>query len=344
MRPVQTCSCLRGMQRLSWQSDGQICIIRTRQPLDGGKMVWSVRVRQPFEAHERSTKRAVILAALLFCPSCTVTEPVVAVGPNGDIFHGMTTAALNGGKFGVSDGKITCSGTYDDYDLSPTLVIPTKCSDGRTGVITATRDVDAHSGIGTIAVSDGTTWSFGFGADAARVEQNAGSYAVAATDNRTSASVPAQNSPIDSPEAGSTPVEGGLPPPSGQSVSMKKEGGTYAVPVKINDSFTLDFVVDSGSADVSVPADVVLTLMRMNTIRPNDFLGNRTYQLADGSTLPSPTFRIRSLKVGGRVVENVIGNVANVESSPLLGQSFLERFKSWKIDNKRHALVLEGGE
>jgi predicted aspartyl protease len=310
----------------------------------GGKMTWSVGARLPSKPHERSLRRIVVFAALIFCPSCTVTEPVVAVGPNGDIFHGTTTAALNGGTFGVSDGKITCSGTYDDYDLSPTLTIPTKCSDGRTGIITATREAGAHSGMGTIAVSDGTTWSFGFGADAARVEQNANSHPVAASDNGTSASVAAQNLPSDGPEGGNTVVERASPPTLGQSVSMKKEGGTYAVPVKINDSFTLDFVVDSGSADVSVPADVVLTLMRMNTIGQSDFLGNKTYQLADGSTLPSPTFRIRSLKVGGKVIENVIGNVANVESSPLLGQSFLERFKSWKIDNKHHALVLEGGE
>ena len=38
---------------------------------------------------------------------------------------------------------------------------------------------------------------------------------------------------------------------------MQIEGGTYVVPVLINDAITLDFVVDSGAADVSIPADVV---------------------------------------------------------------------------------------
>jgi predicted aspartyl protease len=55
----------------------------------------------------------------------------------------------------------------------------------------------------------------------------------------------------------------------------------------------------------------------------------------------SKTFRIRSLKVGDRVLENVLGSVSSMNGSLLLGQSFLGRFKSWSIDNSRHALVLE---
>ena len=43
------------------------------------------------------------------------------------------------------------------------------------------------------------------------------------------------------------------------SVPMQPGGGIYVVPVLINDAITLDFVVDSGAADVSIPADVVST-------------------------------------------------------------------------------------
>ena len=82
------------------------------------------------------------------------------------------------------------------------------------------------------------------------------------------------------------------------------------------------------------------TLMRMGTIRDTDFIGEKTYTLADGSKVKSKTFRIRSLKVGDRVLENVTGSVADKKGSLLLGQSFLGRFKSWSIDNSRHALLL----
>jgi predicted aspartyl protease len=103
---------------------------------------------------------------------------------------------------------------------------------------------------------------------------------------------------------------------------------------------TLDFIVDSGAADVSIPADVVLTLIRTGTLAESDFLDSRTYRLADGSTVPSQRFLIRSLRVGDKVLENVTGSVAPVAGGLLLGQSFVTRFKSWSIDNQRQALVL----
>jgi clan AA aspartic protease (TIGR02281 family) len=122
---------------------------------------------------------------------------------------------------------------------------------------------------------------------------------------------------------------------------LQKRGGTFVVPVTINNTLQLSFIIDSGASDVSIPADVVLTLMRAGTIGNTDFLGKRTYQLADGSVVPSPTFRIRSLKVGDQVLENVTGNVAPPSGALLLGQSFLSRFRSWSIDNRRMVLVLE---
>jgi predicted aspartyl protease len=124
-------------------------------------------------------------------------------------------------------------------------------------------------------------------------------------------------------------------------VLRRHGGGTPSVPVKINDSFTLDFLVDSAAASVSMPADVVAALVRLGTLAPGDFLGARDYRLADGSTLPSQTFRIRSLKVGSIVLQDVTGSMAPVNGSLLLGQSFLSRFRSWSIDNGRQVLVLD---
>ena len=123
-------------------------------------------------------------------------------------------------------------------------------------------------------------------------------------------------------------------------VPVRQQGGTFLVPVSINGQITLNFIIDSGASDVSVPADVFLTLLRTGTIGDDDFLDKQTYQLADGSTLPSQRFVIRSLKVGDRVLQNVTGSVAPVQGSLLLGQSFLSRFRSWAFDNERQVLVL----
>jgi predicted aspartyl protease len=63
--------------------------------------------------------------------------------------------------------------------------------------------------------------------------------------------------------------------------------------------------------------------------------------LADGSTTQSATFKIRSLRIGELIIEDVKASVTPSHASLLLGQSFLERFKSWSIDNTTHELLLE---
>jgi predicted aspartyl protease len=128
---------------------------------------------------------------------------------------------------------------------------------------------------------------------------------------------------------------------SSLQIPLHKRGGVLVVPVSINDAITLDFVLDSGATDVSVPADVVLTLMRTGTITRDDFLGSKEYTLADGTVVPSQTFRIKSLKVGDRVLKNVSGSISSANGTLLLGQSFLSRFKAWSIDNSRQVLVLD---
>jgi clan AA aspartic protease (TIGR02281 family) len=131
------------------------------------------------------------------------------------------------------------------------------------------------------------------------------------------------------------------PSPQKPDVPLKNDGGVFAVPVEINGAITLDFAVDSGSADVSIPLDVFSTLKRTGTIMEPDILGHGTYVLADGSKSRSVRFKIRSLKVGDRVLENVPASVAASGGMLLLGQSFLGRFKTWSIDNAKHKLVLE---
>jgi clan AA aspartic protease (TIGR02281 family) len=134
--------------------------------------------------------------------------------------------------------------------------------------------------------------------------------------------------------------ENSVPDTAAYGVSVKSHGGTFLVPVTINGEITLNFTIDSGASDVSIPVDVVSTLMRTGSLESSDFLGEEKYRLADGSVVPSPTFNIRSLKVGNRVLKNVKGSVASTKGSLLLGQSFLSRFTSWSIDNKRQMLIL----
>jgi predicted aspartyl protease len=129
-------------------------------------------------------------------------------------------------------------------------------------------------------------------------------------------------------------------PATAPPVPLQRVGNNFMVPALINNVITLNFVVDSGAADVVIPADVVVTLARTGTLESSDYIGQQTFVLADGSRIPSVIFRIHSLRVGGWLVKDVVGSVAPVKSVPLLGQSFFKRFGSWSIDNAQQALVL----
>lgn len=123
-------------------------------------------------------------------------------------------------------------------------------------------------------------------------------------------------------------------------VSLQREAGTYLVPVRVNNEITLKFVLDTGASDVSIPADVVSTLIRTGTISDRDFIGVTTYVLADGSKLPSARFMVRELRVGEHSVRNVTASVAPVQGHLLLGQSFLSKLPPWTINYQRHSLII----
>jgi len=103
---------------------------------------------------------------------------------------------------------------------------------------------------------------------------------------------------------------------------------------------TLNFILDTGASEVNIPADVALTLYRAGTIQDADFLPGQTYKLADGSTVKSSRFILKSLKIGKSRVTNVPASIGNISSSLLLGQSFLEKLGAWGIDSQKQVLTI----
>jgi len=135
---------------------------------------------------------------------------------------------------------------------------------------------------------------------------------------------------------GNSPLETRIP-------LVKMSGGLIA-PVVINNTLKLNFIVDSGASDVSIPADVFSSLVRANTVTQADITGVRNYKNADGEVFQSKTFVIRSLKIGNIEAPRVQAKVSPSNAPPLLGQSFLKRFKSWSIDNSTQELILQRRE
>ena len=127
---------------------------------------------------------------------------------------------------------------------------------------------------------------------------------------------------------------------AGEAISVEPHDGAFVVPVVLNNIVTGKFIVDSGSADVSIPEDVATTLMKSGTLTGSDLLGSKTYMLADGSLVPSKIYRVASVRIGGTVMENVTVRISPANSSMLLGQSFLSRLQSWSMDNARKVMII----
>lgn len=125
------------------------------------------------------------------------------------------------------------------------------------------------------------------------------------------------------------------------SVPLKRDGATYQIPVLINGKITLDFTLDTGAADVSIPPDVFDTLVRAGTVAQTDFVGTATYSLSDGSERQARRYRFRSVKVGNLELHNVLVSVGTKGSPLLLGQSFLQRLDSWSINNRQHLFIID---
>jgi len=92
-----------------------------------------------------------------------VTHPVAVVGPSNTIYRGTATVTLfEGGWFQVSNGPNTCQGRYSPGKVGLTVTFPVRCSNGLSGIGTATYQSGLQGGV-QIVMMDGTQWQFIFG-------------------------------------------------------------------------------------------------------------------------------------------------------------------------------------
>jgi len=126
-----------------------------------------------------------------------------------------------------------------------------------------------------------------------------------------------------------------------RTAQFHRMGGVFVLPATINGSTKSYFIVDSGAANVQIPEEVADEMKRAGTLAESDFLGQRRFTLADGSGLQQRVFRLKTLQIGDRTMENVLAAVGAPRSRALLGQSFLRRLSWWKIDNVKNAIEFE---
>ena len=105
-------------------------------------------------------------------------------------------------------------------------------------------------------------------------------------------------------------------------VQLRVDSGIYSVPVQINRSMTLQFLIDTGATAVALPEKVVQQLISNGTVTKDDLIGTGTALLADQSSYRTAGFRLRELRIGNVVVSDVLAIVSPGVECRFSGKTF----------------------
>ncbi len=123
-----------------------------------------------------------------------------------------------------------------------------------------------------------------------------------------------------------------------EDIKLKREGNTYWATVKCNGENSLNMVVDSGASTVLLSSNDAAKI----GLRPGDKDPLVRLGVADGRSTIGRLMTIRSMQLGQFTIENVECVVLNPEAGnaePLLGMTFLGRFK-FQLDGGKSTLSL----
>ena len=115
-------------------------------------------------------------------------------------------------------------------------------------------------------------------------------------------------------------------------VRMEKAGGVYLVPIKVN-GLDLKFIFDTGASSISLSSAEAIVMLRQGLITQNDVVGQQQFQDATGGVSVGTIIRLKTVEIGGLVLNNVEASVVdNIQAPLLLGQTALSKFGKVTID------------
>lgn len=120
-------------------------------------------------------------------------------------------------------------------------------------------------------------------------------------------------------------------------IRVQRAGTSMYVNVRLNNSVTAPFIIDTGASDVLLPGSVARELgLDLNNAR------TQRYRTANG-VIESPIVMLRSVSLGTATVENVPASVSDGMGVGLLGLSFFNHF-NYHIDAARGIVTLTRNE
>jgi aspartyl protease family protein len=126
-----------------------------------------------------------------------------------------------------------------------------------------------------------------------------------------------------------------------ESIQMRKEGGVYLVPTKVN-GIPMEFIIDTGASMVSISKTEAQFLYKNGLLVESDFIRTENFVLANGQVEEGLVIKLKSIQIGNRTVYDVEATIdANISAPLLLGQTVLERFGKISMDNTTGMMELE---
>lgn len=94
------------------------------------------------------------------------------------------------------------------------------------------------------------------------------------------------------------------------TIQMKKEGGVYTIPCKIN-GLGLKFIFDTGASRVSISYTEALFMLKNGYLESNDVLGNENFVDARGKISVGTIINIKKIEFACLELNNISATIVH---------------------------------
>lgn len=117
--------------------------------------------------------------------------------------------------------------------------------------------------------------------------------------------------------------------------------GVMEVKCDVN-GYEFPFIFDTGASDVLITRAEFDMMENDYSVTDADKIGHASYCIADGTTITEAKINLKSLKIGGLEIKDVVAAVSeNKSASRLLGLSALQRFGKLEIDVENSKIIVK---
>jgi len=119
---------------------------------------------------------------------------------------------------------------------------------------------------------------------------------------------------------------------------VKRPAGTLSVKIGIGGTSNY-FLFDTGASELIINSDIERDLLIDGFLKREDYLGMKTFVLANNQEIDAQLVKLKSVKIGEYTVSNVVAAVIK-DGALLCGTGFLEKFKKWELLTAENVLIL----